>query len=187
MNGKLNLGLVFGAVVALLLIFGIGSFISSNNKAVTFEQNIIAADSQSQNVLGQYAPKLTEALGVAKLQTAAVRDVISGANETRYGKEGSAATIQWINEQNPNLDQSGYRRIIEMVEAGRNDFQLAQQRKIDMIRTYRTELGLFPGNLFYGILGKPSPGFFEKYGEIVISNHAAGAFATHRDDGVKIQ
>lgn len=174
------------AALALIVLSIFGGLASANNKAVTFESNIVAADQQSQNVLGQYAPRLREALGVTKLQSAAVVDVISGANETRYGKSGSQATVQWIQEQNPTLDQGSYRRIIELVEAGRNDFQLAQERKIDMVRTYRTELGLFPGNLFYGFLGKPTPSFFDKYGQIVISNHAADAFATHRDDGLDL-
>lgn len=74
-----------------------------------------------------------------------------------------------------------------LIEAGRNDFQLAQQRKIDQVRSYRTDLNIFPGSMFYRMMGYPSPGFFEKYGEIVISNHAAEAFKTHRDDGVEIR
>lgn len=173
--------------VALIFFFLIGGLVSANNTAVRSESSIIAAHVESQNVLGQYAPKLKEALGVTKLQAQAVADVISRANETRYGKEGSEATIQWIQEQNPALDQSSYRRIIDMIEAGRNDFKNAQTRKIDMIRSYRTEIGMFPGAMFYSFLGKPTPGFFEKYEGIVISGHADNAFKTLRDDGVELK
>ncbi|AOR76557.1 hypothetical protein [Novosphingobium resinovorum] len=172
----------FAAVVLMLL----GGFIGANNTAVRREAAIIAAHTDSQNVLGQYAPKLREALGVTKLQATAVADVITKANESRYGSDGSQATIQWITEQNPSLDQSGYRRVIDLIEAGRNDFQVAQTRKIDMVRSYKTEIGTFPGVMFYSLLGKPTPGFFEKYEAIVVSGHADEAFRTHRDDGVKI-
>lgn len=176
--------LAIPAVLALALAVGL---VGANNTAVRFENNIVASHADSQNVLGQYAPRLKEALGVTKLQASAVADVITKANETRYGSEGSQATIQWIKEQNPYLDQSTYRRIIDLIEAGRNDFQTAQTRKIDQIRAYRTELGLFPGTLFYSFLGKPTSGFFEKYEGIVISGHADKAFKTLRDDGVDIQ
>ncbi len=178
--------LVVGIIVLCIGIAIFGSFISANNTAATMESDIQAQQTQSENVLGQYAPKLKEALGVTKLQTSAVADVISRANESRYGKEGSEASVQWIQEQNPNLDQGSYRRILDMIEAGRNDFANAQKIKTDKIRQYRTTLNLFPGRMFYSILGYPTPGFFEKYDKIVISDHAADAFQTGRDNGVDI-
>lgn len=181
-----NILLVTGILILCIFVVVIGGIISANNTAATLESGIIASDKNSQNVLGQYAPKLKEALGVTKLQTNAIVEVISGANESRYGKSGSQASIQWIQEQNPNLDQGSYRRIIDMIEAGRNDFQNTQKRKIDMIQTYRTNINLFPGKLFYGMLGYPTPGFFEKYDKIVISDHAADAFEIGRDNGIDV-
>lgn len=186
MNKFTKIFVAIGAVFLLIGLLLVGGCVSANNYAVTQEQNIIAQDEQSQNVLGQLAPKIKEALGVTKLQTNALREVVSGANETRYGKSGSQATIQWIQEQNPTLDQSNYGKIIEMIEGARNDFSLAQEKKIDMVRSYRTNLNIFPGSLFYRSLGYPTEDFFKKYGEIVISNHAADAFRTHRDDGLDL-
>lgn len=177
---------VGGALLAAAMLF-VGGIFSANNTAVRSEASIVAAHEQSKNVLGQYAPKLREALGVASLQAEAVEDIITAANESRYGGDGSQATKQWIREQNPNLDQRSYGRVIEMIEAGRTDFMTAQEIKIDRIRVYKGTVSSWPGAFFYNIVGKPTPGFIEKYEQIVISGDAARAFTTMRDDGVDVR
>jgi Spy/CpxP family protein refolding chaperone len=178
--------IVSGIAVAAVAFMAIGAAVSANNTANSFEQTIIAQHDQSENVLGQYAPKLAEQIGVTKLQTAAVKDIFTSANQARYGANGSQATMQWLVEQNPNFDQSNYRFVLETIEAGRTDFQNEQKTKIDQVRTYRTALGHFPGGMMMKIMGWPSDGFFEKYGEIVVSDHAAKAFETGRDNGLDI-
>jgi hypothetical protein len=180
----LNKGLIIGGIVGAIAIIFIGSWISTNNWAIRSESAIIAQKDTAKNVLGQYGPSLREALGVTKLQTKAVTDVITGANESRYGKTGSQASIQWIQEQNPTLDQSSYQRILNLIEAGRRDFRDAQTQQIDRIRDYRAGSQVFPASFFLGLAGKPTPGFFEKYDKIVVSSHADEAFKTGIDDGV---
>lgn len=186
MNNKFNpIWLIVGGLAAILLFFVI-AYIGGNNAGARAEAGIVAAHDESRNVLGQYAPRLREALGVTKIQAKAVEDIITGANESRYGKSGSQATMQWITEQNPNLDQSNYGKIIDIVSSGRNDFQAAQKVKIDKIRTYETQVNTIPGGFFIKLAGYPTPGFIEKYRKIVVSGHANDAFATGIDDGVKL-
>lgn len=185
---KLPLVITAIGVIVGVLIFGfIIAYVSANNSGNRYEQNIKASYTQSQNVLGQYAPKLREALGVTKLQTAAVRDIITGANTSRYGADGSKASMQWINEQNPTLDQSSYQKILNLIEAGRNDFQEAQKRTIDQNRAYQTALGNMPGSFFLHLAGYPTAAYTAaRYDDIVISGHASDAFQTRRDDGVNL-
>jgi hypothetical protein len=175
-----------------LTIIGVGLIIlamvfSYNNAAVNAEAGIVASYNQSENVLGQLAPKLKEALGVTSIQTDALEKIIKGANESRYGSDGSKATVQWIKEQNPTLDQSGYSRVISMIESGRNDFAREQKMKTDRIRDYRTMTSSMPGKFFYTMLGFPTPGFFDKYEKNVVSSHADNAFKTGIDDGVNLK
>lgn len=181
---KIAYGVLAG--LGVLALVGVGSAISANNTANEFEQTIRAQHEQSTNILGQYAPKLSEQIGVSKLQVEAVRTVFNGANTARYGANGSTASMQWIREQNPNLDQSNYRLILETIEAGRNDFQNAQKMKIDKLASYRVALGRFPGGMMMKIMGWPTEGFFTKYEDIVISDHAGKAFETGRDNGLDI-
>lgn len=185
----------FGIVGAVILGL-VMAFASTYNKAVRLENTIIAAHEDSQNVLGQHAPKLKEALGVTELQTDSLLKLFSASNEARYGKDGSKATMQWIKEQNPNLDQSNYGKIITMLEASRNDFANAQKVKIDKVRTYRDMTRSFFTGTILGIAGFPKPAvdkdgqeheFFSYYGKVIVSGHADNAFKTGIDDGVDIK
>jgi lysophospholipase L1-like esterase len=178
--------LVLG-VIAIVVVGFVMAYISANNTGNRYEQNIKASFTQSENVLGQYAPKLREALHVTNLQKDAVRDIITGANTSRYGADGSKAATQFIAEQNPNLDQSSYQRVLNLIEAGRNDFQNAQERTIDQNRAYQTALGNMPGSFFLHLAGYPTPAYTAaRYDQIVMSGHAAEAFDTRRDDGVNL-
>lgn len=176
---------ILGGIGAVLLVIAI-ALIGANNTANGYEQSIIAANDQSKNVLGQLAPKLREAIGVTHIQTKALVDVVTKANESRYGKQGSAATMQWIQEQNPNFDQSNFTRIASMIEAARNDFADKQKDKIDRIRAYRTALGNFPGGMLMRFLGWGQKSFFDEYGKVIASSHAQDSFATGTDDGVNL-
>ena len=174
-------------VLGVLIVGLVIAYVSANNTGNRYERNIEASFTESQNVLGQHAPKIREAIGVTKVQTKAVEDVITGANQSRYGADGSKATMQWITEQNPNLDQSTFNRIVAMIEAGRNDFQRAQSRTIDQNRAYKTALGNMPGSFFLHMAGYPTADYLSKnYDQIVMSGHASDAFKTRRDDGVDL-
>lgn len=175
---------IFGGALALVVLVFVGSWIGANNWAIRSESAIIAQKDTAKNVLGQYAPTLREALGVTKLQTKALTEVITQANTSRYGADGSKAAIQFITEQNPNLDQASYQRVLNIIEAGRRDFRDAQTQQIDRIRDYRAGSQTFPNSFFLGLSGKPTAGFFEKYDKIVISSQADEAFKTGIDDGV---
>jgi hypothetical protein len=166
----------------------IGGYINGNNTGNRYEASIKAIHKDGQNVLGQLQPKLKEALGVSKFQEQALRDLIEGTNKTRYGqmgaKDGAATFIQ---ESNPNLDQSAYPRIIAMIEASRNDFATKQREKIDLIRSYETAQGQMPGSFFLRLAGYPTVTYQNAhYDNIVMSTHAADAFQTGRDDGVNV-
>lgn len=180
-------GLVALGVVGLIVVAFLGMLMSANNRAASMEQGIIAAHDDSRNILGQLAPKIKEALGVTKMQTKALEDIIRTANETR--KLNDDAVMQWVQEQNPQLDQSGYTKVIAIVEAARNDFANKQTDKLERVRVYRTALKRQPMGFFYGMAGYPTGGeaFFAKYGEIVTSSHSQEAFRTGTDDGIDIQ
>jgi hypothetical protein len=191
MGKWIGLGIFATIVLALVLAFS-----STYNNAVKMEETIIAAHDQSKNVLGQHAPKLKEALGVTELQTDSLLKLYAASNESRYGKDGSQATMQWIKEQNPNLDQSNYGKVITMLEASRNDFMAAQQVKIDKVRAYRGLTRSFFTGTILGIAGFPKQAvdeqgrdvdFFAYYGKVVVSGHANNSFQTGIDDGVDIK
>jgi hypothetical protein len=178
--------LVIAGVLLVFSLFVIVSAITSFNYAVAQESTIRANRDSAKNVLGQYAPMLKEAIGVTQLQADDLREVFEASNESRYGANGTSAAVQFIQEQNPQLDQSNYGRIINLIEAGRRDFRNAQEQQIDRVRAYRTGSQQFPKAVFLPMFGKPTPGFFEEFEKIVVSDHASEAYTTGIDDGVDV-
>lgn len=188
MSAALKTVLALLAVVAVAVAVGVVSYISAANKGNRNEQSIVAAYEANQNILAQYGQKVQEAAGVTALQRDDLIAVFTGANESRYGKTGSAATFQWIKEQNPNLDQATYIQVQRIVEAGRNEFQAAQNRLVDVKRNYRTALGNFWEGMWLGFAGYPKIkigfpiGSEDKY-PVISTERAQGAFERGREDG----
>lgn len=151
----MKVALVFlGFIVTAMVGLGI-SYVSAYNTANKLENEIIAAWEDNENILAQYGQKIAEAAQVTDMQRDDVAAVLTGAIEARYGEDGSRAAMQWIQEQNPNLDSSVYQQIMRIVEAGRNDFQMAQSMLIDKKRAYRTALGSLMQGMMMRIAGFP--------------------------------
>jgi hypothetical protein len=184
---KAGLAVVLGIFVSVVAVLGF-SYISASNRGNRSEQDINAAYENNQNILAQYGQKVQEAAGVTTLQRDDLIAVFTGANESRYGKTGSAATIQWIQEQNPTLDQATYIKVQQIIEAGRNEFQAAQTRLVDSKRSYRTSLGNFWGGMWLGVAGYPRikigyPIGSEDAYPVISTGRAQDAFKTGKEDG----
>ena len=187
-HGKIGAGMIaLISIVSIIVIVAVtifASYVKYHNMGNRMENTITAEYENMQNILGQYGPKIKEALGVTELQTDAVVAVISGANKSRYGGDGSKAAFQWIKEQNPNLDQATFLKVQQLIEAGRNKFENAQTKFVDTKRQYNTMLGYFWSGLWLNIAGYPKIDL-DDY-KIITSSHAQKAFETGTDDGLNI-
>jgi hypothetical protein len=143
-----------GVVVTLVATL-IGSYISAANYGNRAEQELEAVWVNNQNVLGQYTLKIQEAAQVPSMYKDDLKEVVSAALSARYGADGSKAAFQWIKEHNPNVDSSLYTKLQQIIEAGRNEFQGAQTRLIDVKRTYVTNLGYVWGGFWLKLAGYP--------------------------------
>lgn len=152
----MNKGLI-AALGSLAIIVGLCviSYVSAFNAGNKMENKIVAVYENNENILAQYGQKIGEAAQVPNMQTEDLAKVFAAANESRYGKDGSNAGMQWIKEQNPSLDQDTYKQIQRMIEAGRNEFTTAQTKLIDVKRTYNTALGSFWKGMWLGKAGYP--------------------------------
>lgn len=151
-------GLIALGVLVLLLVLGgiaVGIYASYSNLGNRSEQNLIAARDDAKNVLAQYGQKALESVQVADMYATKLKEIVIGAVEGRYGEGGSAALTQVLTEANINLDPTMFIQLQRVIEAGRNDFQAAQQRQIDIRRQYQTELGNFFGGMVLGWAGYP--------------------------------
>lgn len=191
---KKQTGAVSGAVIALIVLIGIlfvagGSlvamYISASNYAVKAEATLEAEWTNNQNILGQYTLKIQEIASVPEMYKNDLKEVLAAELSSRYGKEGSQASMQWIKEHAVNFDSSMYKKIQQVTEASRNEFQNAQTRLIDTKRVYVTALGTMPKSWFLSMAGFPRVDL-NKY-KPVVAGDTAKAFETGVQAPIKLR
>lgn len=147
-------------LVALILLsplfIMIGSYISAYNFGNMAEQGIKATWENNQNILAGYTLKVQEAAQIPEMKTEDLQKVIEFAMGGRYGQDGSRAVFQWIQEAYPGQVTDGvYIQIQRIIEAGRNEFTVAQTRLVDQKRVYQTKLGSFWSGFWLNVAGYP--------------------------------
>lgn len=175
----MKIGMILG-VIALILV-GLGgmtfiSYVSAYNTGNRLEQNIVATHENNKNILAQYGNKVAEAAQIPGMQRDDLAAVVTAALEGRYGDDGSRAVVQWIQEQNPQIDSTVYVQLQRMIEAGRNEFSVAQTKLVDQKRVYETALGSFWTGMWLNIAGYPRIDLDEY--QIVSTARANEAFET---------
>lgn len=146
--------LVLAILGAALAIFAV-SYISAANRGNRMEEAIKSTYENNQQMLGQYGHRIAEAAQVTDMARDDLLKVVREAISGRYGDDGSKAVFQAINEQNPTVDPELYRKLQQLIESGRREFQDGQTRLIDQKRVYTTALGTFWGGMFMGMAGYP--------------------------------
>ncbi len=187
---KKQRGAVSGALVGLLVMLSLViltvlvaamSYISANNSANAMEQQIKAEYENNKNVLSGYTQKIAEAAQVPDMMRDDLQKVVTGAIQARYGEEGSKATMQWLKEQNPQLDPQIYRKLQQIIEAGRDEFKNSQTRLIDVKRNYETSLGNFWSGMWMRIAGYPKINLADF--KVVTTDKVEDAFKKGREEG----
>jgi len=140
-SGALMSGLVVLGLVATVVLIGFVSYISAANYGNRAEKQLDAVWVDNQNVLAQYTLKVQEAAQIPEIYKNDLKEVVSAALQGRYGPDGSKGVFQWLKEANIPFDNAVYTKMMQIIEAGRNDFQKEQTRMIDVKRSYETELG----------------------------------------------
>lgn len=184
-RGAISTGLLVG-LLALVFVIGIGavifgSYVSAYNYGNNMENQLKAVQTDNRNILAQYGQKVMEAAQVPTMYADDVQRVTEAAIQGRYGKDGSQAMFQWLQEQNPTLDPSLYAKIQQIIEAGRNNFENGQRRQIDIRRQYETALGSFWQGMWLKFAGYPKVTLSDF--DIVSTGRADEAFRTKKEDG----
>ena len=116
------------------------------------------------------------------------KEVYEATMAGRYGDSGSEAMFQFLKEQSPQLDSALYIKIQQIMEAGRNEFRVAQTRLVDQKRVYVTNLGYVWKGFWLETAGYPTLNVGYAGGtddfEIITSEYAIDAFETGVDKGI---
>lgn len=145
------------SLVVVAMVVGLGvAIMGANNYGNAAQVRIHTMYQNNENIFAQYGQKVAEAVGVADIAKTDMAELLTGSLEARYGTDGTQATLLAVTEAFPGLDQGVYTQIQRIIEAGRNDFTVAQTQLIDAKRSYVTALGSFPKGKFLSMMGYPS-------------------------------
>lgn len=176
-----------GFLVLVLVLGGVAftSYVAHYNYGNRAENTIKAEYTNMENILASYSQQIAEAAQIPSMQAEDLQKIFTNTLEARYGENGSQAAFQWLQEQNPQLDQSTYLKIQQMIEAGRNKFENAQTKFIDTKRQYETNLGYLWKGFWLSAAGYPKIDLDDYV--IISSGHAQEAFETKVDNGLKLR
>lgn len=144
------LGVVVTVAVVLVIML-----VNAANYGNRTEVEIKKVWENNQNILGQYTLKVQEVAQVPAMYKDDLKEVMTSVMTARMGADGSKAMFQWFQEQNIPFDSSMYVKVQQVIEAGRNEFQNAQTRLVDVKGVYETQLGNIPEGWFLKIAGYP--------------------------------
>lgn len=181
MKTLITTGILIGGIAAASIV----SYVSAYNTGNRLERTIEASYEDNKNVLAQYSNRIGEAAQIPAMQRDDLTQVVTAALDARYGEEGSQAMFQFIQEQNPNIDSTVYVELQRIINAGREDFRVAQTRLIDQKRVYETALGTFWGGTWMSIAGYPSIDLDEF--QIVTNARTEDAFETGLEESIKLR
>ena len=171
--------------LAAIVLVAIGSYITNYNYGNRAEKEIVATWEDNENILGQYSLKVVEVAQVSTMYKDDVKEIFTATLAGRYGENGSQAMFQWLKEQNPEIDSAIYKKIQQIMEAGRNEFSVAQTRLVDQKRAYETNLGYLWKGMWLGFAGYPMIVLADY--KIITSEHASEAFETGIDKGITLR
>lgn len=182
-SNKTLLTVALGVIVLIvtILVICIGSYVSAANTGNRLEQGIKATWENNEGILGQYGQKVVEVAQVTDMARDDIAKIAKEAIGGRYGEGGSKAVFQAINENNPSVDPELYRKIQQVVEAGRNQFQAGQTRLVDQKQVYETALGTVWTGMWMRFAGYPKLDL-SKY-KIITTDRASNAFQTGKESG----
>lgn len=188
-RGAISTGLIAGLAalgfIVLVAVIGFSSYVSAANNGNRLEKALIAKVDDNQNVYANGTQKIIEIAQVPAMYVDDVTKVTQAAISGRYGADGSKAVFQMLKEQNPQLDASMYKKIQQVIESFRDQFQNNQTQMLDMRRNYETQLDNFWGGMWLRMAGYPKVDM--KKFDIVTTDKAAETFRTKRDTGVQLR
>ena len=181
-------GLIVLAVIALIVVGGIGWAIGINNQLVGQEQAVNEKWAQVQNVYQRRADLIPNLVETVKGYAAQERTVLEEVTKARASVAGIKATPELVNdpaafqqvpggpagaerrarrllvtvERYPDLKSNqNFLDLQSQLEGTENRIAVERMRYSEAVRDYNTRLRLFPGSLVASFRGFKEKAYFE--------------------------
>ena len=168
------------AIVAGIIFLGfIWYGIQTRNSFVSQENGISAAYDANKAVLDKVDQTIKGSNLSAKEYSDATIKLVNTAMTGRYGPDGSKAAMQWIQENQPNIDPAVFKTLQQVIQANYAEWSATQITLRDRVRVYENATQFFGGSIVASIFGFPRRGFdMELYKRMIVTNETSQAFQT---------
>lgn len=132
-------------VLCAVVIGTFMSYVSYNNREVALRTESDAQRAKIEGVHDKMWKTLQQKAHVSNEYAHSFDSIYSHIMAGRYSEGGDGSLMKWIQESNPNFDASIYKDLMMSVEALRTEFELSQERMLDIIREHKTLCTTIPG------------------------------------------
>lgn len=116
---------------------------STHDSAVHQEEVIQQLYKKSESTLSNYTIGIMEQAKIPQKYKADILEIIKANMSGRYGENGSGAVVQFMNEQNIQIDPKVYLNLQNAMISGRKEFKLSQDLLLESCRSYKVQLNSF--------------------------------------------
>ena len=168
-----------------LVLLGVGFLGSTKSTAVTYETTIKGYNSSMENITSKTWKTVQGIAKVNEKYTDSFKEIIT--NYTQGRKASSDAMFVAASEAIPNLDQTTFVRLMDVMDTGYKEFADTQERKIAEVNQYDIWMnkGLFLRQAALGFLNFPKIDMVKER-EVISTKEAKDIMETGEDKGVDI-
>lgn len=135
-----------GLFFASLIIY-FGTKWHYENEEVALREQAEAQRGKVEAVYDEMWKIISEQANIADKYQESFRQIYTEIISGRYS-QGDGTLMKWIQERNPTLDASLYKKVMNSIEIQRENFTNQQTRMLDIIREHKTLVLTKPGSFF---------------------------------------
>jgi hypothetical protein len=122
---------VFLLFIALAVVSAI-SYFNAYDLGNRTETELQAVQRNNKNIYAQGTQAIMEIAKVPKMYAKNLQDIVTAEIQGKYGKDGSQATMQWLQDRQITLPETSYNEITQQIKAFRAKYEVNQTRLIDI-------------------------------------------------------
>jgi hypothetical protein len=172
-GGLILIGLIMG-------IIGVATYISYSNGEVRLRNTIEAKLLDNTNEYDNMWKKIKQVAQVTERERESLLKIFTKHAKARTsGGSKDGALMKWVTESIPNIDNSTYKNLMNVITSSRDAWTMRQKELIDLKREHDNMIMTFPGSLIVGSRGRI---------EIIVitSSKTKKVFEEGKDDDVDV-